>query len=108
MGRPQTRMTPRMVIAVVATLTTCLALLATQLAFDPPPPHADRARAQPFLDVRAEMHGPGGAPVIDLEFLRTRLAAVCDALFGMLHTPSHTFPHLLTPSDRCATRNSRT
>ena len=39
MGRPQTRMTPRMVIAVVATLITCLALLATQLEFDHRDPH---------------------------------------------------------------------
>jgi heparanase 1 len=39
MGRPQTRMTPRMVIAVVATLITCLALLATQLEFDRRDPH---------------------------------------------------------------------
>ena len=39
MGRPQTRMTIRMVIAVVATLITCLALLATQLEFDRTDPH---------------------------------------------------------------------
>ena len=40
MGRPHgVRMTPRMVIAVVATLITCLALLATQLEFDHRDPH---------------------------------------------------------------------
>ena len=41
MGRPHgvAVATPRMVIAVVATLITCLALLATQLEFDHRDPH---------------------------------------------------------------------
>ena len=41
MGRPHgvAVATPRMVIAVVATLITCLALLATQLEFDRRDPH---------------------------------------------------------------------
>ena len=39
MGRGRSVATPRMVIAVVATLITCLALLATQLEFDHRDPH---------------------------------------------------------------------
>ena len=39
MGRGRSVATPRMVIAVVATLITCLALIATQLEFDRTDPH---------------------------------------------------------------------